>query len=56
MDGYVFSGCSSLTTVYVPQCTSLGSGAFYNCTALSQLTIGSLSSIPYAAFYKTNLS
>ncbi len=44
---YAFAGCSSLTTVEIPEsATSIGDYAFYKCSALSSLNGESVISIP----------
>jgi len=49
---YVFSGCSSLTSVTIPSSvTSIGSGAFSDCSGLTSITIpSSVTSIGSGAF------
>ena len=51
--GYIFYGCSSLTSVTIPSSvTSIGSSAFYNCDSLASVTIpDSVTSIGGYAFY-----
>ena len=50
---YAFSGCTSLTSVTIPDSvTSIGDCAFQNCTSLTSITIPeSVTSIGYVAFY-----
>ena len=49
---YAFSGCSSLTSITIPNSvTSIGQHAFHNCTGLTSITIGnSVTSIEFCAF------
>ena len=49
-----FSGCSSLTSVTIPNSvTSIGGSAFYECSNLTSVTIGnSVTSIGSSAFYR----
>ncbi len=51
--GSAFSGCSSLTSVNIPNSvTSIGHNAFYKCTGLTSVTIpNSVTSIGDLAFY-----
>ena len=48
-----FSGCSSLTSVNIPNSvTTIGNSAFYGCRDLTSVTIGnSVTKIDYSAFY-----
>ena len=48
IESYLFSGCSGLTSVSIPNSvTSIGVGAFEDCTGLKELYIGnSITSIP----------
>ena len=48
----MFSGCSSLTSVTIPNSvTSIGNSAFYDCSSLTSVTIpNSVTSIGYRAF------
>ncbi len=49
---YAFYGCTSLTSVIIPDSvTSIGGNAFYGCTSLTSVTIGnSVTSIGKSAF------
>ncbi|MBO7486174.1 MAG: leucine-rich repeat domain-containing protein [Spirochaetaceae bacterium] len=47
---YAFSGCSSLDSIDLSNCTSLGQSAFRYCSNLHHVTLGNLSSIPNYAF------
>ena len=49
---YAFSGCSSLTSITIPNSvTSIGGGAFASCTSLTSITIpNSVTSIGNSAF------
>ena len=51
---YAFEGCSSLTSVTIPDSvTSIGRSAFRNCSSLTSVTIGnSVTSIGDYAFYR----
>ena len=53
MGEYVFYGCSSLTSMTIPNSvTSIGEGAFYNCKGLTNIIIGSgVTTIKSYAFY-----
>lgn len=53
---YVFSGCTGLTSVTIPDSvTSIGSNAFSDCTGLTSVTIpGSVTSVGAAAFRACN--
>ena len=53
---YVFSGCSSLTSVTIPNSvTSIGDNAFSGCSSLTSITIpNSVTSIGRSAFYGTS--
>ncbi len=50
---YAFSGCSSLTSVTIPDSvTSIGDDSFYSCSSLTSVTIGNgVASIGSYAFY-----
>ena len=52
IDGYAFSGCSSLTSVTIPQgVTKIGNYAFSGCRSLTSVTIpDSVTEIGYYAF------
>ncbi len=44
ISNYAFSGCSSLTTVYIPRSvSSIGSYSFRNCTSLTDITYKAIS-------------
>ena len=49
---YAFNGCSSLTSIEIPNSvTSIGSGAFNNCTSLTSIVIpNSVTNIGHDAF------
>ena len=49
---YAFDGCSSLTSVAIPNSvTSIGGGAFFGCSSLTSVTLGnSVTSIGHGAF------
>ena len=55
IDGAAFDGCSSLTSVTIPNSvTTIGSGAFADCSGLTSITIpNSVTSIGGNAFYGT---
>lgn len=46
-----FAECENLTSVSLPNCTSIGSSAFYNCTNLGQVDIPVCTKIGSNAFY-----
>ena len=50
--GYAFSGCSSLTSITIPNSVkSIGEGAFFSCTSLTSIAIpNSVTSIGEGAF------
>ena len=58
--GYVFSGCSSLTSIKIPKnssLTSIKSGTFMNCSNLTTVYIPkNIKNIGSIAFYGTNLT
>ena len=43
--------CSNLTTINLPNCTYIGSNAFYSCTNLSMIDFSNCSYIGSKAFY-----
>ena len=47
---YVFQGCSSLTTVSFPACTSIGNYAFQGCSSLTTVSFPACTSIGDYAF------
>ena len=52
-----FLGCTSLTTIDLPECTSIEDYAFKNCTSLTTVNLPKCTSITYGAFgYCTNLT
>ena len=54
IEGSIFSGCSNLTSITIPensQLTSIGSSAFYGCSSLTSITIPeNVTSIGSSAF------
>lgn len=46
----LFYGCTSLTTVNLPKCTSIGNNAFYYCTSLTTVNLSKCTSIGGQAF------
>ena len=53
---YAFYGCTSLTSITIPNSVSIGSRAFYGCTSLTSITIpNSVTSISYEAFFNTGI-
>ena len=37
--GSAFSGCTNLTTIDLPECTSIGDGAFASCVSLTTIIL-----------------
>ena len=48
---YKFQSCTSLTTVNLPACQTVGQSAFCSCTSLTTINLPVCSSIGSAAFY-----
>lgn len=55
IDYAALAECASLTTVNIPNVTSLGNGVFYKNSAMSSLVIGKLKTIGNFAFEKCSL-
>ena len=54
IDGYAFTGCTSLTSVTIPDSvTIIGERAFFECTSLTSIVIpNSVTTIGWQAFYE----
>ena len=50
LGAYAFNGCTALTSVSFPACTSIGEYAFYECTALTSVSFPVCTSIGEYAF------
>ncbi|MCQ2259542.1 MAG: leucine-rich repeat domain-containing protein [Bacteroidaceae bacterium] len=52
VENSAFSGCSSLSSIDLSSCTSVGEWAFFGCSSLSSIDLSSCTSVGSSAFYR----